>query len=75
MLQMTTIAAFQNKRLLDQFRTRTNARKSRLESGKAQKDMAKSMGISAAYLSDLEAGRRDWSEELIEKFDKAIGEE
>ncbi len=31
------------------------------------------MGISMTYLSELERGTRNWSEELVEKFQKALG--
>lgn len=47
-------------------------RKLREISGKQQKEVAKAMGISAAYLSDMELGRRDWSADTIAKFKKAL---
>jgi len=34
--------------------------------------MAKKMGISPSYYSDLEQGRRDLNLELMTKFEKAI---
>lgn len=39
---------------------------------KGLNETAERMGISAAYLCDLEHGRRGWSPELAEKFRKAI---
>lgn len=40
--------------------------------GRRQNEVAKKMGISAAYLSDLELGRRDWSADIINRFKKAL---
>lgn len=34
--------------------------------------LAKRMGISAPYLSDLERGRRPWNEAVLTKFVEAI---
>ena len=36
------------------------------------RDFAERMGISPSYLSELETGTRNWSEKLIEKFNKAL---
>jgi len=38
----------------------------------AQKVVAERMGVTASYLSDLEAGRRDWNYELVEEFERAL---
>jgi len=38
----------------------------------AQKVVAARMGVTASYLSDLEAGRRDWNYELVEQFERAL---
>ena len=35
------------------------------------RETAIKMGISAAYLSDLETGKRNWTEETVRKFNKA----
>ena len=35
--------------------------------------VAEQMGISASFLSDLERDRRNWTEDNIQKFKKAIG--
>lgn len=34
--------------------------------------VAAAMTLSATYLSHLERGKRDWSEELIQRYRKAI---
>lgn len=36
------------------------------------RDVAERIGISAAYLSDMELGRRAWASDMIAKFEKAI---
>lgn len=43
-------------------------RRLRQNKGISLRDMAKRMAISAPYLSDLELGRRDWTEEKIAAF-------
>jgi transcriptional regulator with XRE-family HTH domain len=35
--------------------------------------VAKQMGISGTYLSDLEHNRRDWSAKLLAGFNQAVG--
>jgi len=47
-------------------------RNKRKKARKGLNDTARKMGISAAYLCDLEHGRRAWSSELIELFNKAL---
>ena len=49
------------------------ARRIRKKEGYSLREIAKAMGISAPYLSDLELGRRGWSDKLIETFSRAIG--
>jgi predicted transcriptional regulator len=48
----------------------------RLDVGVHQKLLAAEMGISQAYLSDLECGRRKWNQRIYEKmrdaFDKIL---
>jgi len=44
----------------------------RISAKVTQKLCAARMGISQAYLCDLEYGNRDWDAELYEKFKKAI---
>lgn len=48
-------------------------RKLREASGLSLRRVAELMEFSAAYISDLELGRRDWSEKLIKAYEKALG--
>lgn len=34
------------------------------------RELARQLGYSAAYLSDLEKGKRNWRRELIEKYEE-----
>lgn len=36
------------------------------------RELAKKMGISVGYLSDLEHGRKKWNSDLIKNFDRSI---
>ena len=56
----------------DNTRTGQIARRRRETFGKSLRKTARAMGISAAYLSDLELGHRQWSEELSKKFNEVI---
>lgn len=47
-------------------------RQAREKSGQSGRETAKRMGISAAYLSDLELGRRHWGSKQLEAFRIAI---
>jgi predicted transcriptional regulator len=47
-------------------------RKLREASGMSLRRVAELMGLSAAYISDLELGRRDWSLKLITAYEKAL---
>lgn len=47
-------------------------RQRRCYSGVTQKDLAKRMRVSTAYLCDLELGRRHWNNDLIDKYNKAL---
>lgn len=47
-------------------------REAREKSGQSGRETAKRMGISAAYLSDLELGRRHWGTKQLEAFRIAI---
>ena len=38
------------------------------------REMARRMNFTAAYLSDLEKGRRQWSKKLIDLFEKGLEE-
>lgn len=47
------------------------ARNYRAKSGRTQIQVAKAMGISAAYLSDLERGQRAWNQRLFAAYKEA----
>lgn len=47
-------------------------RKLRKGAGLGLREVARKMGLSAAYISDLELGRRGWSGDLIRAYQKAI---
>ena len=49
------------------------AKTARDSQGVKQSWVAKQMGISGTYLSDLEHNRRDWSQKLLDAFNKAVG--
>ena len=59
----------------DHVATGENARKFRKEQGLSLKRVADRMGITSAYLSDLERGRRNWNEKIILEFCRAMSEE
>lgn len=47
-------------------------RKLRQATGLSLRKVAERMGRSAAYISDLELGRRGWSGALIRAYEKAL---
>lgn len=47
-------------------------RKLRQAAGLSLREVARQMGRSAAYISDLELGRRGWSGTLIRAYEKAL---
>jgi predicted transcriptional regulator len=49
-------------------------RRLREDSGKSLRDVAKALGLSAAYVSDLELGRRRWTAEKADRYARAVGE-
>lgn len=48
------------------------ARQRRIKAGVTLRQIAKRMGLSVGYLSDLELGRRGWSEGLTQRYIKAL---
>lgn len=44
----------------------------RKASGKSLRHVAGAAGLSPAYVSDLELGRRGWADDLIERYKKAV---
>jgi predicted transcriptional regulator len=51
------------------------ARKCREEAGVSLRTLAKRMGVSAPFLSDLERGNRQWSDALCGKWEVAMNPE
>ena len=47
-------------------------RKRRIAAKKSQTYVANKLGLSSAYLCDLEFGRRLWRDDLIQKYEKAL---
>lgn len=47
-------------------------RKLRKDAGLPLREIARRMKLSAAYVSDLELGRRGWNDGLIRRYQKAI---
>lgn len=50
-------------------------RKARVQIGLSLRDMAARMEFSPPYLSDLELGRRNWTDKLIETWWEAASQE
>jgi DNA-binding transcriptional regulator YiaG len=48
------------------------ARKIREQTGMSLREVAKIIGFSAAHMSDLERGRRNWTRDTLEKWQKAL---
>lgn len=49
-----------------------NMRKFRKDAGKSLRSVAKAMGLSVGYLSDLELGRRGWNTSLQKAFIRGV---
>ncbi len=49
-------------------------RELRLAKKLSLKEVARRMNLTAAYISDMELGRRNWRAELVEKYNRAIGD-
>lgn len=47
-------------------------RELRVKAGVPQKELARSLKLSAPYLVDLEAGRRAFNSELVTRYKKAL---
>ena len=56
----------------DNVATGVQARKARQKAGKSLRSVATALGHSAAYISDLELGRRAWSEPLLRRYEVAL---
>jgi transcriptional regulator with XRE-family HTH domain len=58
-------------RCLDDRAVGAAMRQVRIAAGLSLRGVAKRLGVSAPYVSDLELGRRNWSPRRIEDFEKA----
>lgn len=58
--------------LIDHVETGAQVRAERERQGLKLQPVADEMGITVQFLSDLERGRRNWTEELLEKAEAAI---
>lgn len=56
----------------DQAAISTERRAARVGGGVSLRDVAGRMGFSAAYISDLELGRRKWNAFLLDQHQRAI---
>lgn len=57
---------------IDHAATGARARAIRLRSGRTLRWTATKLGFSAAFLSDLERGKRNWNAKLLKRFERAI---
>jgi len=58
-------------RLPDQRFIGSQQRKRREKAGKSVREVARIMGFSGPYISDLELGRKQWTEKLLRAFNAA----
>jgi transcriptional regulator with XRE-family HTH domain len=58
--------------VIDQVEQGRRLRALRKAANKGLREVAAIIGYSPAYLSDLELGRRQWNEYLIERFKQAV---
>ena len=57
---------------VDNFETGFRARQLRYEHHLSLREVARRLGWSAAYVSDLERGRRGWKPETAKKYERVI---
>lgn len=57
---------------IDNAATGAMARAMRVKSGKSLRSVATTLGFTASFLSDLERGHRNWNEDLLQRFVKAV---
>lgn len=58
---------------IDHAGTGSSARGARIKSGNSLRSVARKMGYTAPYVSDLERGRRNWTEEKLREYNDAVG--
>ncbi len=63
---------FKTTQVIDHIATGAKARESREKLNLSLRSVARKMGYSAAFISDLERGRRNWDKPLTQNFSKAL---
>jgi len=63
-----------NGKPINDAKTGARVREARLDLGISQEEMGKAMGISAAYLSELENGKRAWDKALLDKAAQVLNQ-
>lgn len=58
--------------VVDHVATGALMREKREAAGVSLREMGRRLGVSAAYLSDLELGKRAWNEDRAQNYAKAI---
>jgi predicted transcriptional regulator len=61
-----------NGRELDHRAVGKEMRRRRIQAGISQTAMAKRMKVTGAYVCDLEVGSRNWRQELVDRYMKAL---
>lgn len=69
---MKTLLVTKNVEEIDHWATGQNACLYRSRRGLSQCDVAERMGVSPTYLSDLERGKRNWTPELVRRYQEAV---
>ncbi len=65
--------SYRPDRTIDHRLTAARSSEEFASSGLSQRQLAKRMRLSPPYLCDLLQGRRNWSEALALRFDRALG--
>lgn len=71
---MKLIACTKTVKAIDHLATAEKARSIRRSAGISLREMARRMGFTAGYVSDLELGRRHWNETRVNEFNKALNQ-
>lgn len=61
-------------RVIDHQKAADSIREARKRSGMTQRELARRLGFSACYVSDLEKGRRNWTEDNFRKALEIVSE-
>lgn len=65
-------AAYRRVQEIDHGRTGSSVRKFRLRRGRSLRAVARELGWSPTYLSDLERGKRRWSQALLARINEVL---